>query len=456
MSQLIDPQLSGQFDRLPPHDIEAEQCTIASMIMATTRDEFEKTRRGLHRDHFYQTDHQIYFDALCRLRDEGGKADATMIRAELIRVGLYEDCGGFKYLAQLCDTVPGAALGPHYAAIVREHFVIRSCIALSNEVIRECYAHPRRVAGDIAAAAVRELSSLATTGEADRIIKLSEAIENVITRITDKSRAARIATEITALDDIVGGVPIGKFTMIAGRPGMGKSLLLKQILRNVAQHTSVGVVTIEEDNEKIAENSLSAESGIENNKIVRGELAQEEWTEVTNAQIRLDNLPFFIADRPTTLAEVETAITALAVQHKCKVIGLDFIQCVDANEQNENREITLVSRAIKACFKRLGVAGVACVQLNRGPAQGDGRRPTLKDLRGSGSLEQDGDLILMLHSEDYYRRERGDGNRDGKLEVIIAKNKDGPLADVPLKLDLRTQSVSEWEDQPPHFMGGSI
>lgn len=433
------------FDRLPPHDIEAEQCAIASMILSVSAEEFHAIRRTASRDHFYQADHQIIHSVLCDLRDAGRPTDAVILRSELHRRGILAEVGGAGYIAQMMNTVPSAAHGEHYAKIVREKALLRGCISTANALLRNAYATSLEDhAADIASKAIRELSILATTGLIEKIRSLEDAVADVISR-KGNDEVRRIPTGLIEFDDAIGGLPKGKFTMIGGRPGMGKSLVIKQILRNIAgKGIRVGIISIEETCEKIAENSLAAASGIANNKIAYGNLSQEEWAEVINGAVQLAKLSFHIADYPTKLADVENAITTLAVEKKCEVIAIDYIQLIDGDEENENREITMVSRAIKAAFKRLGVAGVAAAQLNRLSEHGEPRWPTLKDLRGSGSLEQDGDLIVLLHSEDYFRRQKGDHFRDNKLMLLVRKNKDGPQADVPVLIDPKTQEIKNW------------
>lgn len=447
-----------QFDRLPPHNTEAEQCTIASMMLCITAQEFGRIRRMLLGDYFYQADHQIIFEAMCGVWDSGRHCDAVILREALLKRQLLDEIGGAAYLAKLLDTVPAPTHGEYYAKIVKENYLLRVCIATSNEILWDCFRPSATDSSiEIATKAVRTLSAIVAERDTNKIISLSDAMRTVVDRERGE-HVRRLSTGLVDLDNLVGGLPRGKFTQVGARPGMGKSLILKQILRNAAlAGDPVGIVSIEETSEKIAENCLSAASGIENNHIAYGNLSPEEWREIVTAQAKMNEVKFFISDQPTKLSEVESAITMLAVDHKCSIVAVDYIQCIDAGEQNENREITLVSRTIKAAFKRLNVAGLVAVQLNRGPTVGDGRRPALKDLRGSGSLEQDGDLILLLHSEDYYRRERGDGMRDHKLEIIVAKNKDGPQSDVPVRVDLKTQRVTDWHDSDPEipFTGGT-
>jgi replicative DNA helicase len=445
MSQLEESISAFPFDRLPPASIEAERCLLGSMMLATTQADFELARRVVTREAFYQADHQIIFDVLCDLRDGGRAVDAVLAREELKRRGLWEEIGGGATFADILGSVPSAAHGPHYAKEVREKYALRQIIGLANDVLRDAYA-PSRIerATELAMESARRFASVASTGRADEIVKLGDAVMDVYDRISN-GEVRRVPTGLHDLDDVIGGLAFGRFTQIGGRPGMGKSQLVKQIVRNVADTgRPVGIVTIEETREKIGENCLSAASGVENNHIAFGTVGQEEWSSLADAVQRLARLPVFISDRPVKLHEVEAAVTALAIEHKCEVIAVDYLQCIDADIENENREITKISKALKGSFKRLGVAGIAAVQLNRGNEVQGNRRPTLRDLRGSGSLEQDGDTIILLHRDDYYRKGDDGFTPDHKLEAIIEKNKDGCTGIVPLWFSGARQTITNW------------
>ncbi len=445
-------QIIGEFDRLPPHDTEAEKCAIASLLLCVDGGSFGAIAAIANRDDYYSTDHQIYYEVMCAMNRAGKPIDVTLVRAELMRREVWEEVGGAAYMGDLMNTVPSTAHGIHYASIVKEKSLLRRCITAANDVLRAAYHPSKDDRGiEIAAAGVKALSTIAANGQNNRAYKLSEAIEEVVSKI-EAGDVPRIKTGIRELDACTGGLPIGKFTLIGARPAMGKSLVIKQVLRNMAaMGIPVGLITIEESRLKVAENCLSALSGIENNKIAYHTLCKEEWDEIGPAMVAADKLPFYIADFPVRLMEVDTAIASLVAEHGCKVIAIDYIQLIDGNDPNENREITLVSRTIKAAFKRFGVAGLVAAQLNRGNEQGETRWPVLKDLRGSGSLEQDGDLIILLHSEDYYRQQKGDPIRDGKLMMLVRKNKDGATADVPVYLSKRTQEIRDWNEPHPSF-----
>jgi replicative DNA helicase len=440
-----------EYDRVPPQDNDAERCALASLMLANSIEEFEMIRRHLRGDDFYQADHQIIFDVLAEMRKSGVAIDAITARNALEKKGLLEEIGGSAYIAEVLLSVPSAAHGEHYAKIVREKADLRRCIETSNDLIKAAYSPFDGDVAKLTQSAILRLNDIASNGKVAHAKSIGEIAIEVIESL-DRRDLKRMPTHLKSLDMQIGGLPIGGFSMIAARPGMGKSLVLKNMLLTSAMAgVRTGLVSIEENNNKVGENILSYLSGVNNKRLACGEISTEEWGLLADAAGRASPLPMFVDETPVSIEHVEAAITSLVIRHKCQMIAVDYLQLIDGNEENENREITLVSRRLKACFKRLNVAGLAAVQLNRLSEKSDTKRPSLQCLRGSGSLEQDGDLIILLHSEDYYRRQRGDDFRDNRLLLCIAKNKSGPLADVPMRVHLQTQSLHEidpGEDAP--------
>jgi replicative DNA helicase len=266
----------------------------------------------------------------------------------------------------------------------------------------------------------------------------------------DTKVVARIPTGLHDLDAVIGGLPRGGFTLVGARPGIGKSQICKQFALNLARRgIPVGIVTVEEDRRKIGQNYLSNASGVENNHIAYSTMGPHEWDEVLRAVKGLNELPIYIADEPVKLSDVEASIIVMATQKKCEVVIVDYLQLInpDVSGENENREITLISKCLKMAFKRLNIAGIAACQLNRGNETGGVRHPTVKDLRGSGSLDQDGDLIMLLHRDDYYEKDSFKWNK--QLLCIVGKNKAGPTGDVPLWFSGKTQTVADWSSTSP-------
>jgi replicative DNA helicase len=417
---------------------------------------FAETRAGLTRDVWFTADHQIIFDCLIALADKGSKIDAILLRAELERRQLLEEVGGMSYIGAILSTVPSPAHGPHYSSIVREKYQLRLLIAKANDIIRAAYAPTD---GDQAAAMATkyagEIAQIGATGQSHEIITLGEAAEAFIESRTDEDTEQNglIKTGLRDLDKTIGGLRRGRMTIGGGRAGMGKSQLAKQILGNVASSgIRCGLVAIEEDREKIVENYLSAFSGVENHKIAYRKETDAEMAKVTGAIPELQRLPIRIIDTAFALGDIIAAIHQLVLRDRCELIAVDHLHLIDGQTDaregsNRNAEVSAISRALKMCFRRLNVASFVTAQLNRGAdgVAANSRRPVLRDLRDSGTLEQDGDLIILLHREDYYRYAEPGFAPTHQLEAIVAKNKSGPPAIVPLYFDGEHQRVLDWD-----------
>lgn len=451
--------LQNQFDRLPPHSIESEECLVASLMLCDgSKRAFAEVMGIVNRDHFYLSDHQAIFDVICQMREAGKTIDGITVREHLRAKGIYEDVGGEAMMAKILNRVPSWAHYAHYAKIVANKAMLRQALALANDLIRRIYA-PQETADESAEEILTELStksaSIAAGGKATEVHRLGDVARTVAARrhLPPDQRSVYIATGIAALDGMIGGVPRGGKTIIGGKPGIGKSALLKQFLLNISRAgVSVGLITIEEKAVKVAVNALSGESGIRNNRIALGTAAEEEWDEIEAAVARLDELPYFIVDTARKLSKIIAMASVLSSQYGCKVIGVDHLHIIDGHGgDNRNLEITLISKALKWCWKDLDVAGIEAAQLNRA---GGRDRPTLVSLRESGSLEQDADLVMLLHREDYYRKIDGKNDQlDEVMEIIVAKNKDNASTIVPVHFDESVQRVQDFPRDRPIYNG---
>jgi replicative DNA helicase len=438
------------FDRLPPHSLESEMCLLASMMLDASC--IPAVRAVTNRTMFYLSDHQILWDVLCALCDRGSNIDAVIVREELLNRKLLDEVGGVPYLGQILTAVPSAAHAVNYAERVREKAVLRECIAASGEVLRRAYAATAsgERASDLASYGRDRLADAAVTGCSDGFRTIGDLAMEVYEGV-EKGRARFVSCGIPSLDAYIGGLQVGGTTMIGGRPGMGKSQMVKQVLRNcAAAGIPCGLVTVEEKSDKVAANCLAAVTGVRNSAIMHGTVAHEMWANLSNGVAELSRLPLYVNDRPVSLADVVGAVTLAATKYKCAVVAVDYLQLIDAGSgDNANREVSLISRSLKNTFKRLGVAGIAAVQLNRAGEGGAGQRPEIRHLRDSGSLEQDGDLIVLLHREDYYHKGERDYQPTHQVEAIVGKNKNGRTGTVPLRWDGDAQTITDWEPDDP-------
>lgn len=448
-----------QFDRLPPHSIDAEMCVLGALLMCGEDAQvYSEATALLKPDSFYLTDHSAIYAAIVAQREASGQVDAILVRERLRSSGHLEEVGGVGYFGELLGKVPSYHHAAEYArAVAREH-ALRQIITAASQALADAYGQatdPTEIAGNLGDV----MLGVSSAGVSDRVITMADAVATLRDSLA-RGQPRRIPTGIKSVDTELGGIPIGKFSIIAGRPSMGKSLLAKQIARNVARTgMEVGIVSIEEDRLKIAENAVASESLIDNRKINQAKLTPDELEQVNAASDRVEPLPIFIVDTVTTISDVEAAITTLTLRHHCKLVIVDHIHLIDGEmprgSNDRTREVTKISGRLKACAKRLGIAFIACAQLSRGSEQGE-EKPKLSDLRDSGALEQDADLVMILYRADYYNQRRDPANfhPDHKLEIGVRKNRDGRCCDIVVECCLKTQWVFDPDErqQPAAFV----
>jgi len=436
-------------DQMPPHSLDAEQCLLGSIILGSQDAAMiAEIRSAVTKDAFFQADHAVIFETAIEEIDAGRPLDAIILREALKRRGVLEEVGGIKILSELLGKVPSYAHGVHYAGIVREKWILRSLIQISNETIRACYAPTRdATAMELVTSTAGRVAEVATAGGSDRVWKLDEVVMEVIEQ-KENGTQPRISTGLRDLDTYIGGLRKGGKTIIAGKPGMGKSQLIKQIALNIARSgTPVGIISVEETRHKIGENMLANQSGLENHQISYGRLSPEDFVRLVGASAPLSKLPIYIVDSAPDLGRIRAMAQILALRHGCEAIFVDHLHIIDAGEETERmtreRQVSRISAALKQLWKQLNVAGIEAAQLNRA---GGNERPELANLRDSGSLEQDADVVIMLHRQDYYRSNPAE--RDGILEALVRKNKDGRCVDVPLAFFGATQQIDSLKATP--------
>jgi replicative DNA helicase len=439
-----------EFDRLPPSSVEAELALLGSVVL--DRAMLEDVRASISHDSFYSADNQIIWDVVDDLYKRGSAIDMLIVREELEKRQLLQEVGGVAYLGRVFQSMPSAAHGMHYAGIVAEKAKLREIIATSTKAIRDAYAPADDdVADEIARELERGASRIREFGFAESINSIGQIVAAVLETKRQKV-VTRYSTGLHDLDDVTQGLPVGGLTYIGGLAGMGKSQLLKQILMNTARSgMPAGFVSVEEPNLKIGENMLANTSGIENKRIVNNKIAPSEWDRLAKACEELRPVPLFVDDSRRTISSIETTIRRMVRKHGCRMIGVDHLHLIDGetNAQRE-QEIAAISGGLKAIFKELGVAGIVALQLNRGGAQdGDGGKPELRHLRGSGTLEQDGDLIIQLYRDDYFRwKKEGESfTPNHELLAYVNKNKGGEHGHAKLYFDGDHQAIRDWEEQ---------
>jgi replicative DNA helicase len=432
MSQLIDPAIARQFDRLPPHSIEAEMCLLASMML--DKEMVGQVVQIVDREAFYQADHQIIYDILMKLYEQNRPIDAVILYEELGKRQLLEEVGGKGYIAQILGTVPSAAHGAHYASIVREKALLRQLIAASNEILRDAYA-PHEKAELVLDKAEKSIFAIAEKKVGGTIVSMGEVALEVFEMIENQSQRG-IETGFLEMDDMMNGLQNGEMLIVAARPSMGKTAFAMNIIEHIAADNKIpcAVFSLEMSKQQLAQRMLCSRGQIDAHKLRKGMLNGQEYTKLACVVGELAKAPIWVDDSAgLTPLELRAKARRLKMQHDIKCIMIDYMQLMDnPGPESRQQQISEISRAIKSVARELKIPVIALSQLNRASEGRDGHRPRMSDLRESGSIEQDADVVMLLHREDYYRMSEPDFQPDNIAEVIIAKQRNGPTGTVKL------------------------
>ena len=431
-AQLMDNSLARQFERLPPHSIEAEMCLLASMML--DKEMVGQVVQIVDRDSYYQTDHQIIFDVLVKLYEQNRPIDAIILREELAKRQLLEEVGGVPYLAQILNSVPSAAHGAHYATIVREKSLLRQLIAASNEILRDAYA-PHEQADLVLDKAEKRIFEIAEKKVSGAMVPLEEVLHEVFETIESRGQRG-VPTGFLDLDEMLNGLQNGEMIILAARPSMGKTALATNIVEHIAADEMMpcALFSLEMSKQQLAQRMLCSRGEIDAHKLRKGMLSSEEYTKLASTVGTLAKAPIWVDDSPgLTILDLRSKARRLKMQHDIKCVMIDYMQLMDnPGPESRQQQISEISRGIKSVARELSVPVIALSQLNRQSEGRDGHRPRMSDLRESGSIEQDADVILLLHREDYYKMSEPDFQPDNIAEIIIAKQRNGPTGTVKL------------------------
>ena len=450
MSQLAD-SLSGQFDRLPPSAVEAEMCLLASMML--DKDMIGQVVQIVDREAFYQADHQIIFDIVVKLYEQNRPIDGVIIREELAKRQLLEEVGGLPYLAQILNTVPSSAHGAHYAGIVREKSLLRQLIAASNNILRDAYA-PHEQADLVVDKAEKQIFEIAQKKVGGAMVPLESVLHEVFEMIENRGQRG-LETGYFDLDDMLNGLQNGEMIIVAARPSMGKTSLAMNLIEGMAaeRNTACAIFSLEMSKQQLAQRMLCSRGKIDSHKLRRGMLQSHEYAHLANVVGQLAKAPVWVDDSPgLTILDLRAKARRLKLQHDIKCIMIDYMQLMDnPGVESRQQQISEISRGIKAVARELNVPVIALSQLNRQSEGRDGHRPRMSDLRESGSIEQDADVIMLLHREDYYKMAEPDFQPDNIAEVIIAKQRNGPTGTIKLYFDSKSTRFENLAAQAEPF-----
>lgn len=421
-------------ERLPPQSIDAEQAVLGAMFLEP--EAIFRVMDIVRPEDFYQHGHRMIYETAVTLQDEGEPVDLLTVTERLRKNGILEKIGGAAYVASLVELVPTAANVEYYARLIEEKALLRTLISVASRISEMGYDERETAQrlvdqaeqmildlgarrGKAAFASLRELLALAWA-------KIEESYRN-------KGRIAGVSTGFTDLDRLLSGMQASDLLILAARPSMGKTALALNIAHYVAEKQNpVLVFSLEMGKEQLVNRLLCAEARVDQYRLRTGNLRDEDWERLADAKTRLQDMPLFINDAGgASLRDIRARAKRMQAENGLALVIIDYVQLMQPNRRAENRqqEIAQISRGLKELAKDLDVPVLALSQLSRAVEQREKKRPQMSDLRESGSLEQDADVVMFIYREDYYRL---DTDRKGIAEIIVAKQRNGPVGTVEL------------------------
>lgn len=423
-------------DRTPPHNLEAEQAIIGAIFLEpsalTTASEI------LVPDDFYRQAHSKIFSSMLDLSEKGEPVDIVTVTSELADRKLLEDVGGLQYLSELADAVPTAANIEYYARIVEEKSILRRLIRTATVIVTDGFNSEDdvEVLLNDAEKSILEVSNRKNTS-GFRNIKdvLVNVYDNIEVLHNRKGDVTGIPTGFVDLDRMTAGFQRNDLIIVAARPSVGKTAFALNIAQNVATKTdeNVAIFSLEMGAEQLVMRMLCAEGNINAQSLRTGKMTEEDWQKLTMAMGSLSNAGIYIDDTPgVRINEIRSKCRRLQQEHGLGMILIDYLQLIQGSGrsgENRQQEVSEISRSLKALARELRVPVIALSQLSRGVEQRQDKRPMMSDIRESGSIEQDADIVAFLYRDDYYDKETENKNI---IEIIIAKQRNGPVGTVEL------------------------
>jgi replicative DNA helicase len=422
-------------ERVPPHNLEAEESVLGSMMLSP--EAIAAVVEVVKAGDFYRPAHRRIFEAVIGIYARGEPVDAITAVEELKRQGALEDVGGALYVANLVESVPTPASAGYYAKIVADHSLLRRLIDAGSQIVARAYSVPRdpRLAADEAEGLIYAVSR---HDEQEEIVPMAALVDDSMSQLEHiqqrDSPFAGIPTGFLDLDNLLSGLQPGNLIIVAARPGIGKSSLVTNLARNVAVDASSPVMmfSLEMSRWEIGMRLLCGDARVPWDRVRAGRVQTEEWTRIVEAAEYLHEAPLFIVDSGNVTI-VDIRAKARRQRSRREGLGLiivDYLQLMSGHMRTENRqqEVAEISRSLKLLAKELEIPVIAVSQLNRNPETRADKRPQLSDLRESGSLEQDADIVMFIHRDD----SDTDPAAKGRADIIVAKHRNGPTDTVQL------------------------
>lgn len=421
--------------RIPPHSVEAEQSVLGSILL--DKDAMISVSETLIPEDFYKEAHKVIYECMLKLYNSQSEIDLITLAEELRDQGYLDDIGGIPYITSLSTIVPTTSNIKYYVNIVKEKSIVRQLISAANDIINLSYDSSAKVEDVLenAEKKIFDISQERTTNDFKQINQVLRDTYDMIEKLyTEKNEVTGLTTGFRDLNKKINGFQKSDLLLVAARPAMGKTAFALNLVQNAALKgdASVAVFSLEMSKEQLVQRMLSSQSNVELKKIKTGKLNANDWPRIIEAMAVLSEAKIHIDDTPgIKISELRSKCRKLKIEKGLDLVLIDYLQLMEGEGNNESRqqEIAKISRSLKILAKELNCPVVALSQLSRAPEQRADHRPMLSDLRESGSIEQDADIVMFLYRDEYYNP---DTERKNIGEVIVAKNRHGETGTVEL------------------------
>ena len=425
-----------ELDKIPPHDLDAEQAVLGSMMTDSTA--VTTALETLKADAFYREDNRAIYQAIINLYNKSEPVDIITLKDELESMGKFEQVGGYEYLASLPDKVPTTANVQKYIKIVEEKSILRNLIRTANEIIELGYGQTEEVE-DIMDRAETKIFDIMQSKNQKGYSPIKDVLVESFTKLEElynrKQHVTGVPTGFIELDDKTAGLHGSELILVAARPAMGKTAFALNIAANAALrgNTAVAIFSLEMSKDQLVNRILCSEALVDSNKVRTGKLEEDDWVKLAGAIGPLSEAEIFIDDTPgISVMDIRTKCRKLSMEKNIGLVVIDYLQLIQGSSKrsgSREQEISEISRSLKILAKEINVPVIALSQLSRAVEQRPDHRPMLSDLRESGAIEQDADIVMFLYRDNYYNKET---EKPGIAEVIIAKQRGGSTGTVEL------------------------
>ena len=421
--------------RIPPHSVESEQSILGSILL--DKDAIITVAETITPTDFYKDAHRIIYESMMALNNKNEPIDMVTLTDELRKRGYLDDIGGVTYLTSLSTIVPTTSNVKYYAEIVKEKSVLRQLIKASNDIINLGYGSGEN-AEDVLDFAEKKIFDISQERTSDDFKPINQVLMDTYDMIesiySNKSDVTGVTTGFKDLNKKINGLQRTDLILVAARPAMGKTAFALNLVQNAAikGNASVAVFSLEMSKEQLAQRMIAAQSNVELKKMKTGTLNDADWPRIISAMAVMSDAKIFIEDTPgIKINELRSKCRKLKMEQGLDLVMIDYLQLMESDSKNESRqqEISKISRSLKILAKELDCPVVALSQLSRAPEQRADHRPVLSDLRESGAIEQDADIVMFLYRDEYYH---SDSEKKDLAEIIIAKNRHGETGSVEL------------------------